>query len=305
MGVFQEILGLKGRIAGYQDVARQKVTGPVERELEQMKYDLNQQRTAALLQQQAAGFAKQMGREGMQQDPMAQRAVGLMMQPGSRQAGLQLAGQVLATPPQGSQPMQSPQIGAPSFNDFTPDSMAEYQQTGDPRKLQYRQDPNAEERLQIARDAEDRKRLLSGRLPAGQMENMIQTELVDAGLDSTAQQMKPEYFGFKLDSVANAAQEYKARMGSDTEFTSFWNEVDSNQAIRRHALFGATLTEGENAAWNKIALKPSDAYASAAAKLKAQKRLVDQKRKTQGQVLQGQGYNVPPQRPPLSQFVNP
>ena len=261
---------------------------------EQRQYDLNQERTAALLKPLLSRYG-----------PDAAKAIGSAWMAGGPAA--QVATQQLQQATMQGNPQMAPpvEIGAPSFNDFTPDSMAEYQQTGDPRKLQYRADPNAEARLQIARDAEDRKRLMSGRLPQGQVESMIQNELVDAGLDSTAQTMRPDFFGFKFDAVGNAAQEYAARTGNDLPFIQFWNEVDSNQAIRRHALFGATLTEGEQAAWGKIAVKPSDSYEAAAAKLKAQKRLVEQKRSTQNRILNSQGYQTPQQRPPLSSFITP
>jgi hypothetical protein len=278
---------------------------PLAQRNAQFAADLELKQQQALQDQQDARAAALLKPLLNQYGPDAAKAIGSAWMaggPASQVATQRLNQATLQANPAMAAP---PEIGAPSFNDFTPDSMATYQKSGDPRVLQYRADPRAEARLQIARDAEDRKRLMSGRLPQGQVESMIQNELVDAGLDSTAQGMKPEYFGFKSDAWGNAVQEYKARTGTsgeDNQFTGFWNEVDSNQAIRRHALFGATLTEGENTAWQKIAIKPSDTYESAVAKLGAQKRLVAQKRTVQDRVLQGQGYQTPQQRPPLSQI---
>ena len=95
MGVFADILGFRGTVQGYQDRAKEAVVGPVKRQLEQQQYDLEQKRVAALLQQQGLGYAQQLNREGMQANPEAQRAVGLMQNPGSRAAGVAVAGNLL------------------------------------------------------------------------------------------------------------------------------------------------------------------------------------------------------------------
>jgi hypothetical protein len=191
------------------------------------------------------------------------------------------------------------------FSNYTPESIAEYQDSGNPAVLKYRPDPLAAERLDLAREREDRMRMASGRLPAGQMEAMIRDESVDANLDATASALRPEFFGYGFDTVANAAKEYKARTGSDTEFTQFWNELDTGQAQRRYELFGATLTDNEQAEWNRIALSPKDSPPAAVAKLNAQKRLIERQRQIRARMLQGQGYQVPASRPPLSQFGSP
>jgi hypothetical protein len=276
----EPILHSRGRVLQELEEARQKADS--ERQAELLK---------PLLNRYGPDAAKAIGSAWMAGGPAAQVATERLQALQQRQDVQQ--GVV------GPEPVSLP---GQLFSNFTPESIGQYQQTGNPAVLQYRPDFLAQARINLAREREDRMRMQSGRLPLGQMETMINEEAIDAGLDAAAVAMKPEYFGYGFDAVGEAAKEYKARTGTDTDFTGFWNEMDTGQAERRYELFGATLTDNELAEWRRIAISPKDSYAAAAAKLSAQKRLVARKRQVRRQMLQQGGYNVPGQRPPLSEF---
>jgi len=164
-------------------------------------------------------------------------------------------------------------------------------------------DPMALQRLAIAREAEDRKRLQAGRLPVGQVEAIIEQEAMSASLESSQAAMRPEYFGFGLGPFAEATREYKTRFGDDVPFVTFWQDMDTRQAQLRHELFGASLTTNEQRAWDRLAIKPTDSFAAAAGKLKAQQATLSRKRGVRESILQQGGYNVPPTRPSLESLL--
>lgn len=233
------------------------------------------------------------GRYRTVMDPAAATAVGLMTRSaGSRPLGVEMASGILGgeTDPR----LKLQRLGL------------ELEAMREQRLSQG--DPYAEERLKILRAAEDRKRLMSGRLPVGQVDEIIREESIDAGLESTALTMKPEFFGFGFDTVGDAAQEFKRRTGTDTPFIGFWNSLNTSQAERRYELFGATLTDNELAEWKRLSIQPSDAYEAAVAKLQAQQRAVARKREARARILKQQGYNVPEgappprERPPLGSY---
>lgn len=290
MGLLQQILGFRGQMQGYRDTARARVLqgmGLDAQSMAQAEYDrrLAQQRQQnaqdlrPLLSRFGAETAGQLGPLLQSQDPQLQAQGGQILQ------GL------LAQLPHSDPRLQLAQ-----------DRLKLDQQT---EERLAKGDPYAAARLGIAQASEDRKLAAMGRVPVSQMEAMINEESVSAGFEAIANSMKPEYFGFGFDSVAEAATEVKRRTGSDVEFNRFWNTVDSQQAQTRHELFGATLTQGEQAAWNRIAIRPSDAPEVAQAKLKAQAAAIDRKRTIRSKTLQGQGYEAPDVRPPLGSFVTP
>lgn len=252
-------------------------------------------------QQQATALARQLARVGFQAtgpqaSPGAATAVGLMMDPSTRQEGIAAAQGILGGVSGAEQPLTPWQgLQAELQQQRLKIEMAREERLA-------RVDPAAALRLEILRAREARLAQESGRVPSGQIEALVNEEAIAAGFDATAASMKPEYFGYGFDTAAFAAEEFKRRTGSDTEFTAFWNQLDTAQAERRHELFGATLTEGEQRAWNKIAIRPSDNFAAAQAKLYAQQQAIERKRSARAEVLQGQGYKVPEARPSLEEI---
>ena len=302
MNPLEMLFAFREKAKAYGDVTRNKL-------LQQYGLDpLSMQRQQ--LEQQGQITAEQQARQ--QETQYAQNAKAL--KPLLSRFGAETAGQIgpllASSDPQlqaqgnqilsgllGQMQGQAPggQLGVPSFSDFSTESMAEYQKTGDPRVLRYRTDPMAQARLDLGVARENRLREAQGRPPVGQLEAMIQDESIRAGYDAAEQNMRPEFFGYVSDKLGDAALEYSARLGGadGTPFVQFWNELDSQQAERRHALFGATLTEGEQAAWNKIAIKRSDSMATAKAKLEAQMRMIERRQQIRGTVLSGYGYQSP------------
>jgi len=293
--LLEQILGFRGQVQGYRDKARASILDPLlgdqQAKEEQRQMEAKAKLMQPLLNRYGPDAAKAIGSAWMAGGPAADVA--------TERLGMLQGRQDMAKGLMAPEPVSLP---GQLFSNFTPESIGQYQQTGNPAVLQYRPDFLAQARINLAREREDRMRMQSGRLPVGQMETMINEESIDAGLDAAAVAMKPEYFGYGFDAVGEAAKEYKARTGTDTDFTGFWNEMDTGQAERRYELFGATLTDNELAEWRRIAISPKDSYAAAAAKLSAQKRLVARKRQVRRQMLQQGGYNVPGQRPPLSEF---
>lgn len=309
MDLLGQLFALRSRAKAYGDTERNRLLQAAGLDAE----GLYRKQLLIDSQQQAADIAAQRDRNAAALKPLLSRfgaetagQVGPLL--ASNDPQLQAQGNQILSGLLGQMQGQAPggQLGVPSFSDFSTESMAEYQKTGDPRVLRYRTDPMAQARLDLGLARENRLREAQGRPPVGQLEAMIQDESIRAGYDAAEQNMRPEFFGYVSDKLGDAALEYSARLGGadGTPFVQFWNELDSQQAERRHALFGATLTEGEQAAWNKIAIKRSDSQATAKAKLEAQMRMIERRQQIRGQVLGSYGYggtnsgqNVPPPPP--------
>jgi hypothetical protein len=90
-GLLDFIGTTRGRLQGYRDATRARILEPVLQELEDAaaQRKLAQERNAQ--NEQAVGLARQLNRSGLRNDPTAQQAVGLMLEPGSRGLGLQMA----------------------------------------------------------------------------------------------------------------------------------------------------------------------------------------------------------------------
>lgn len=91
-------------------------------------------RADAALQQQAVGFSQQLNRQQMTGNPVAQTAVGLMQNPGSRAAGVQMAGNLLD--PQAQANLQSTQQSTASSRQQEVNAQQGYQQAAQMFPLQ-------------------------------------------------------------------------------------------------------------------------------------------------------------------------
>jgi len=290
MGVLTDLL-LQKRRQGFIDDERRKT---------RLSEDFSRRQQAGRSQ---AGFNALLGAQGpvstdlggfdpfATQTPSAQaRTLGLLGEGGPL---AQEAGRQALTSIQGGG--QGGGIGRPSPKNFTVESLADFQQSNDPRDLVRFFDPLE---LRRANQADDRlalSHLLAGRPSPAMQEKIIQDQISLDTLDSIVQQSDPNFFGMGFELVADARKEVARRFGDEDErrFLDFWREYEFWIQEIRIRMFGSQFTVNEERTFDALKIKPIDSHAVAMSNMQMQRDMVNRARMRRSSVLTEFGFDIP------------
>jgi len=104
---------------------------------------------------------------------------------------------------------------------------------------------------------------------------------------------KPNYGGYKVKFAGNIANTIASTFGGDNEAQAeWWKAYDANDNISRAATYGATLTPGETAAWERTTVDISMTPQMIERRMKERAALIEAKRKTTVGNLGKANFNV-------------
>jgi len=104
---------------------------------------------------------------------------------------------------------------------------------------------------------------------------------------------KPEYGGYKSDVVGSLANTVGAKFSDKYQpQAEWWAAHEANDNIMRNKLFGASLTAGEQAAWDRTSIKPGMSPQMIQNRMAERAALIEAQRSTRLENLGRAGYNV-------------
>lgn len=104
---------------------------------------------------------------------------------------------------------------------------------------------------------------------------------------------KPKYAGYKVKFAGDIANTIGSTFGGENEVQAdWWKSYDANDTIARNALFGASLTEGEEKAWKATTVDISMTPSMIERRMKERAALIEAKRKTTIENLGKANFNV-------------
>jgi len=104
---------------------------------------------------------------------------------------------------------------------------------------------------------------------------------------------KPNYAGYKVKFAGDIANTIASTFGGENEAQAdWWKSYDANDTIARNALFGASLTEGEEKAWKATTVEISMTPQMIERRMKERAALIEAKRKTTIENLGKANFNV-------------
>jgi len=104
---------------------------------------------------------------------------------------------------------------------------------------------------------------------------------------------KPEYAGYGVKFAGDIANTIGSTFGGDKQSQAeWWAAHEANDNVARNALFGASLTAGEKAAWDKTSISPGMNPSMVENRMRERATLIEAKRKTTLENLGKANYNV-------------
>lgn len=102
-----------------------------------------------------------------------------------------------------------------------------------------------------------------------------------------------EYAGYTLKMGGELANVIGGKFGGDKQNQAeWWSAHEANDNIARNALFGASLTAGEQKAWDKTTINPGMSASMIKNRMAEREALIDAKRSTTIENLGKAGYDV-------------
>jgi len=102
-----------------------------------------------------------------------------------------------------------------------------------------------------------------------------------------------KYAGYKLQMGGELANVIGSKFGGDNQAQAeWWASHAANDNIARNALFGASLTAGEQKAWEKTSINPGMSPSMIRNRMEERETLIDAKRNTTVDNLGKAGYDV-------------
>jgi hypothetical protein len=102
-----------------------------------------------------------------------------------------------------------------------------------------------------------------------------------------------KYAGYKLQMQGELANVIGSKFGGDNQAQAeWWASHAANDNIARNALFGASLTAGEQKAWEKTSINPGMSPSMIKNRMAEREALIDAKRNTTVENLGKAGYDV-------------
>jgi len=206
-----------------------------------------------------------------------------------------------APKPRVVQPVVMPQ---PAASAATPDPLVAAMQSvitgAAPMPRQANESPKAfDQRMAKAREEADKAAREAGApvkkrdLTSGEVEKIT-------GLDNSLgtqmrlmETFKPEYAGYGIKFAGDIANTIGSTFGGNKQSQAeWWAAHEANDNVARNALFGASLTAGEKAAWEKTSISPGMNPSMVENRMRERATLIEAKRKTTLENLGKANFNV-------------
>ena len=130
-------------------------------------------------------------------------------------------------------------------------------------------------------------------LPTGEVEKITSIDNAFGTQKRLADTFEDKYGGYSLKIGGELANVFGGKFGGDNQAQSeWWASHDANDNVARNALFGASLTAGEQKAWEKTSINPGMSASMIKNRMTERQDLIDAKRKTTINNLDNAGYDV-------------
>jgi hypothetical protein len=130
-------------------------------------------------------------------------------------------------------------------------------------------------------------------LPSGEIDKI---STIDNSLGAQARLLetfKPEYGGYKIKFAGDVANTMASTFGGDKEDQAdWWKSYNANDNIARNALYGASLTPGEQKSWEATTVDISMTPSMIERRMKERAALIEAKRKTTVENFGKANFNV-------------
>ena len=130
-------------------------------------------------------------------------------------------------------------------------------------------------------------------LTTGEVEKITAMDNAFGTQKRLADTFQENYGGYTLKSGGELANVIGAKFGGDNQAQAeWWASHDANDNVARNALFGASLTAGEQKAWEKTSINPGMSPSMIQNRMLERQNLIEAKRKTTISNLENAGYDV-------------
>ena len=130
-------------------------------------------------------------------------------------------------------------------------------------------------------------------LPSGEVEKISTIDNSLGAQNRLLETFKPEYGGYKVKFAGDVANTMASTFGGDKEDQAdWWKSYNANDNIARNALYGASLTPGEQKSWEATTVDISMTPSMIERRMKERAALIEAKRKTTVENLGKANFNV-------------
>lgn len=130
-------------------------------------------------------------------------------------------------------------------------------------------------------------------LPSGEVNKITEIDTTLGAQKRLKETFDDKYAGYKLQMGGELANVIGSKFGGDNQAQAeWWASHAANDNIARNALFGASLTAGEQKAWEKTSINPGMSPSMIRNRMAEREALIDAKRNTTVENLGKAGYDV-------------
>jgi hypothetical protein len=130
-------------------------------------------------------------------------------------------------------------------------------------------------------------------LTTGEVEKITAIDISLGNQKRLAETFQDSYGGYPLKAGGEFANVMGGKFGGPNEAQAqWWASHEANDNVARNALFGASLTAGEQKAWDKTTINPGMSPSMIKARMTERQDLIDAKRNTTIGNLEKAGYDV-------------
>jgi hypothetical protein len=130
-------------------------------------------------------------------------------------------------------------------------------------------------------------------LTTGEVEKITSIDNAFGTQKRLADTFQDSYGGYTFKAGGELANVFGGKFGGDNQAQAeWWASHEANDNVARNALFGASLTAGEQKAWDKTTINPGMSPSMIKNRMTERQDLIDAKRKTMIGNLDKAGYDV-------------
>ena len=130
-------------------------------------------------------------------------------------------------------------------------------------------------------------------LPTGEIDKITAVDVSSGTQKRLADTFQDSYGGYPLKAAGEMANVMGAKFGGPNEAQAqWWASHEANDNVTRNLLFGASLTAGEQRAWERTTINPGMKPSMIKARMAERQALIDAKRSTTVGNLEKAGFDV-------------
>jgi hypothetical protein len=130
-------------------------------------------------------------------------------------------------------------------------------------------------------------------LPTGEIDKITAVDVSSGTQKRLADTFQDSYGGYPLKAAGEMANVMGAKFGGPNEAQAqWWASHEANDNVTRNLLFGASLTAGEQRAWERTTINPGMKPSMIRARMAERQALIDAKRSTTVGNLEKAGFDV-------------